>query len=341
MAEQAHSFCRRLSAALLIVGTFAASAAAAPAQDGSGVDRLETGSIISEPQLTVRQGGGDDGKGLLSRLRGPAATIDISDHRGDTFRSLAGAMEGGPGGKQQGYVGGSGRASLLGLGLALNYAADELGGSAVETRVEKALGDLKFGLSQTYNHNFESKWTGYGGGRALSMTEGSVDWVPLASLPVNFAVRETTRADGSKATDFRTVQTLMLGSGMVVNSISTEMLGPGGAGDMSGSLLYYGPVGPVQLTMGVDYGGAYGVRPGVARFGVEKSLPDSWSLYAYGEQGLGPSATARLDVGAVRDIGGFTLATFAGGANDGSGYAGLRLSVPLSPAARDYRWMGF
>lgn len=334
MAEREHSLCRRLSAAAAILVTFVAGAAAEP-------DRFETGSLISEPKLSVRQSGVGDNKGILSRLRGPTAAIDFSDTRGDTFRSLAGAMQGGPGGRQQGYVGGSGRASLLGFGLALNYAADELGGSAVETRLERMVGDFKLGVSRTNNHDFESQWTGFGTDRALDITEGSVDWAPFAMLPVSLAVRQTTHADGRETTDFRTVETLMLGGGMVVNSTSTGMLGAGAAGDMSGSLLYYGPVGPVQLTLGVDYGGAYGMRPGVARFGVEKSLERSWSLYAYGQQGLTASSAARFDVGAVRDLGGLTLATFIGGAKDGSGYAGLRLSVPLSPVARDYRWMGF
>jgi hypothetical protein len=341
MAEQASCTWRRLSAALVVLGISIAGAMAEPADGRTGSDRFAASSLISEPKLSVRQGGDGDGKGLLSRLRGPAATIDFSDSRGDTFRSLAGAMEGGPGGKQQGYVGGSGRASLLDLGLVLNYAADELGSSVIETRVEKPVGDLKLALSRTYNHDFESRWTGFGPDRARDMTEGSIDWTPLSAVPMNFAVRETNHADGRDTTDFRTVQTLMLAGGMVVNSTATAMLGASGTGPTSGSLLYYGPAGPVQLTMGVDYGGLYGMHPGVARLGVEKSLRNSWSLYAYGEQGLAASGSARFDVGAVRDVGGFTLATFAGGARDGSGYAGLRLSVPLAPEARDYRWMGF
>lgn len=289
----------------------------------------------------MRQSGGVGAeKGLLSRLRGPAAVLDVKSRDGETFRSLAGAMEGGPGGKQQGYIGATGNRSLLGFGLAFNYVADERGGSATEARVERALGPLKLGLSQTWNDDFESEWTGYGDGRALDITEGSVEFAPHYRLPLAFAVRETTRVDGSRATEFRTVQTLMLGAGMIVNSTSTEALAAGG-GATSGSILYYGPAGPVQLTVGVDYGGVYGYRPGVARFGVEKSLEHSWSMYGYGERVL-EDGTSRFDVGAVRRLAGFNLSAFAGGANDGGGaYAGLRVTVPLSSEPREDRWLGF
>lgn len=289
----------------------------------------------------MRQSGGVGAeKGLLSRLRGPVAVLDVKSEQGEMFRSLAGVMEGGAGGKRQGYVGATGQGSLLGFGLGLNYVADERGGSATEARVERPLGPLKLGVSQTWSDDFESDWTGHGDSRAVGITEGSVEFTPDQRLPLAFAVRETTRVDGSRATEFRTVQTLMLGAGMVVNSTSTEALAAG-KGGTSGSVLYYGPAGPVQLTVGVDYGGVHGARPGVARLGVEKSFEHSWSLYGYGERVL-EDGTSRFDVGAVRQFAGFNLSAFAGGANEGGGaYAGVRVTVPLSSESRENRWLGF
>jgi hypothetical protein len=133
----------------------------------------------------------------------------------------------------------------------------------------------------------------------------------------------------------------MLGSGggMIVHSTSTPILGEE-TGRSSGNLLFYGPLGPVQLSAGVDYGGAHGMRAGVLRTGVERTFENSWSLYAYGEKPLG-EGVARFDAGAVRDLGGVTLSTFVGGSDDGAGYVGLRLKMPLSAAARQDRWLGF
>lgn len=338
MARRALWLGRPLAAALSILLGFHSGAAAEP--DPSASDAFEESTLFPESTLSVRQSGGVGAeKGILSRLRGPAAVLDVKSSGGEMFRSLAGAMEG-AGGKQQGYIGATGHGSLLGFGLAFNYVADERGGSATEARAERPLGPLKLGLSQTWNDDFESDWTGHGDGRALGITEGSVEIAPHHLLPLAFAVRETTRIDGSRVTEFRSVQTLMLGAGMVVNSTSTEARAAG-RGATSGSVLYYGPAGPVQLTVGVDYGGIYGTRPGVARFGIEKSIEQSWSMYGYGERVL-EDGFSRFDVGAVRQLAGFNLSAFAGGANDGGGaYAGLRVTVPLSAESREDRWLGF
>jgi opacity protein-like surface antigen len=300
--------------------------------------RLAPGTALEQARLSIRQSGGGDQQGLLNKLKGPAALIDVDAGAGEKLRSIAGATDSPNGGKQRGYVAGTGGAPLLGLDMTLNYAADELGGMAVEGRLSKKIGGVRLGISQTLNHDFESNWTGYGDRRAERITEGAADW-SLLSVPVRLAVRETTYADGQRDFDLRTVQTLQLGSGMVVHSTVTGM-NDRGPGETAGNLIYYGPIGSVQLTAELDYGLSRGFQPTSALVGLEKSIDDSWSLYAYAQQPL-PSGTGRVDFGAAREVGGFMAGAFGGAAADGSAYVGLRIWVPLSPGSRDHRWLGF
>jgi hypothetical protein len=336
MAGHAHSPRRRLCAALCILLGLGAGSASAQPEAAGDFDRFASASFLPEPTLSVRQGGGGDDKGLLNRMRGPAAMLDFGDPRREGFRSLAGATDG-PNGRH-GYVAGVGRGSLLGVATTLNYAADELGGSAVEGRVRETVAGVKLTLSQTFNNGFESQWTGQGDRRALRMTEAGADWSAFDVLPVGLALRRTRHADGSESEEFRTVQTLMVGDGMVVNSTATD-LAFAGPDETSGNLLYYGPVGPVQLTAGVDYGGYHGKRPGVLRLGLEKNFEQGWSLYAYAEHPL-HSEFSRADIGASRDFGGFLFTAFAGGAQDGTAYTGLRVTLPLMPVSRRDSWLG-
>jgi hypothetical protein len=54
-----------------------------------------------------------------------------------------------------------------------------------------------------------------------------------------------------------------------------------------------------------------------------------------------PAGTGRIDFGAARDLGALMAGAFGGAADSGSAYVGLRLCAPLSPNARDHRWVGF
>jgi len=296
-------------------------------------------TALDEARLSVRQNGGGDQPGLLSKMKGPAALVDVRPAPGESFRSIAGATSGpADAGKSHGYVAGTGQAKLDGFDTTLNYAADELGGSAVEGRFSKAFDAMRLGLSQTMSHNLVSNWTGSGDKRADRITEGSLDW-SLFSVPLQLAVLETGYADGQRGTDFRTAQTLQLGSGMFVHSTATGMRGRD-ACETTGNLIYYGPVGTVQLTAELDYGVGSDFKPTSALIGVDTSITDSWSIYGYAQQPL-TTGPARLDVGAVREIGGVMTGPYAGAAADGSAYVGVRLWLPLSASARDHRWLGF
>jgi hypothetical protein len=323
---------------LAVLALGAPAASAQQIQQSAAATHFSPSNDTTEPRIIVRQGGGGDQQGLLNKLKGPAALVDVDVGAGETLRTIAGAMDSPNGGKQMGYVAGVGNASLFGFDTKLNYAADEVGGMAVEGRLSKKLGDLRLGLSQTVNHEFESNWTGYGDTRAERISEASADW-SLFSVPVKMALRETGYANGERGTDLRTVQTLQLGSGMVINSTVTGLRGRG-EGDTTGSLIYYGPLGSAQLTAEVDYDVLRSAGPTSALIGIEKSIDNSWSLYAYAQQPFS-SGVGRVDFGAARQIGGFMVGAYGGAAADGNTYAGLRLWIPLSPGARDHRWLGF
>jgi opacity protein-like surface antigen len=332
------SLARRFVVVAVLALTLGAGAAAAqPMQQIAAPAPRKDTAPLEQARLSVRQGGGGDQQGLLSNMKGPAALIDINDGTGEKLRSIAGAADG-PGGKKLGYVAGTGGAPLFGLDLTLNYAADETGGTAVETRLAKKLGEVRLGLSQTLNHEFESSWTGRGDTRAQRMTEGSADW-SLFSVPVRLALRETDYADGQTGTDLRTLQTLQFGSGMLIQSTVTGMSGRG-AGDTTGNLIYYGPVGTLKVTAELDYGVSQSLAPTSSLIGLEESIDNGWSLYAYGQQPL-PTGTARVDFGAAREVGRFMAGAFGGAATDGGAYVGLRLWIPLAPGASDHRWLGF
>jgi hypothetical protein len=326
---------RSIAVTLLTLSLGTGTVGAEPMQGFEAPATLGIGS--EQPRLSVRQGGGGDQPGLLSKMNGPAAIIDIVPGPGEKVRSIAGAIDV-PGGQKRGYLAGTGQVPIFGLDLTLNYAADEAGGMAVETRLAKQLGDVKLGFSQTMSHDFESSWTGRGDARAERITEESADW-SLLSVPVRLALRETGYADGQRGTDIRMMQTLELGSGMLIHSTVTGLTGRGN-GDTNANLIYYGPVGSFKLTAELDYGLSQGIAPTSALVGLEKSIAESWSLYAYGQQSL-PTGVARLDFGAARDVGRFSAGGFGGVASDGGAYVGVRLWVSLAPGPMDHRWLGF
>jgi len=292
-------------------------------------------------KLIVRQDGLGDQKGLLSMMKGPAALIDVDLDRHQRLRSIAGAM-GASGGDMRGFVGGTGTASLFGFGdLTVNYAADEDGGVAVETRFSKPIDDFRFTFSHTFNRDFESSWTGSGDHRAKRIYEGWVDWAGLPELPLGLGIRQTSHADGSYSIDLRAMQTIPIAAtgGSFANTISTGLL-QDQSSITNGTLMYYGPIGGVYASAELDYTIDKGFDVTAARFGIDKTFEDGWTLFMYGNQPL-PVGVGRLDFGATRDLGGFTVSASASAGTDGSGYVGLKLTMPLSPQGKDTRWLGF
>jgi hypothetical protein len=274
---------------------------------------------------------------LFLSLLSSAAAQSASDtpSPGDTERQLGERL--GTAREPQ-EVTGNERFSVRGLDLSVNYAGNDIGRS-LEARVSKEIEHFRLNLSQNYSYDAESTWAGKGKDHAASTTETSVDWALLSFLPVSFSMRETTDADGRDTIDLGAVQTLMLGRGKIVNSMVTDTAELA-TDETSGNLSYSGPVGPVRFLAGVDYGGPTGMRPTGARMGLERSVENSWSLHGYADRAIATGLT-RLDVGASREIAGFVVNAFAGGINDGSAYAGLRLQIRLSPGSRDDRPLGF
>lgn len=290
-------------------------------------------------KLSVRQDGANKEPGLLRDMKGPAALIDLDfgDHR--DFRSIAGAIDA-PGAQKRGYVAGTGTFQPLGAtDLRVSYVADEHGGAAVESRLSRWAGNVRFTFSSTFNRGFESQYTGVGAASADRILEGGAQWNAFSQYPVGGGVRETTRADGSKVLDFRTLQMLPVGGtgGWIMNTTTTPLQQAEPA--TSGTLMYYGPIGSLFLTAEVDYGGK-GPQPAEARLAVEKTFAESWSLFASGSKPFSADP-GRVDIGASRELGGFIASASAGASFDGNAYVGLRVWLPLASAGQDNRWFGF
>jgi len=285
--------------------------------------------LAANTKLSVRQGGGADQKGLLSKIKGPAAMLDFD--RGALGKSeiIAGAMDGS--GQGRGYVAGTSQLALLpGTQLNFNYAGDERGGLAAETRLSQALGAIRLIWSDTLNRGFESDWTGSGATRASHMNEGWLHWSPSATT-YGIGFRETAHADGSRSTDLRTLEMTPLGGGTLIDSTVIRR-----DGHTSGSLIYCGSLNSFQLTGEID---SSDLRPKMALLDIEKSIDQSWSLYLVAGQSL-DAKQGNIDVGASREIGGFNASFYGGATESGSAYVGLRFSLALSPAARQERWVG-
>ena len=331
LIERSSTYLGIFIAASLAISLGAIGTDAAAATDAAGAAPADGGL---EAQLRIRQGGGGERQGLLSKLSGPAAMLDIGSGA-RTFENIAGASSA-LGGKEQGYVAGSSRLPLLGAAdLTLNYASAETGGMAAETRLARQLDAFRLTWSSTLNRGFESNWTGTGASRASRMNEGSLNWSG-SPVPLGFGLRETTHIDGSHSTDLRTTQMRFVGSGLLLNSTATGLNG----GSTSGTLMYDGPLRSFQLTAELDYGGAAGPRPSGARVGMRKTVADGWSPYLYAGHNINDASASRIDFGSTREIGGFVASAYGGAGLDGSAYMGLRLSVALSPGARRDRWMG-
>lgn len=293
-------------------------------------------------KLTVRQSGGGKEPGLLRDMKGPAALLDVDLGERQEFRGIAGALDVPSAGKR-GYFAGTGRLQLLdATDLRLSYITDEHGGAAAETRLSRSFGDTRLTVSSTFNHGFESKYTGAGTKMADRMLEGWVQWNAFSEFPLGGGIRETTHADGSTTLDLRTLQMLPIKAtgGSLMNVTSTAVKGDS-ENATSGTLMYYGPAGPLYLSAEMDYGGpSEGFKPTEMRLGLEKSLVESWSLFAYASQPF-DAQPGRVDVGATREFGGFMTTASAGTSFDGGAYVGFRVWLPLSAAGQDDRWFGF
>ena len=341
--------CARGHALALALALIAAASTSPAMELGSGepvppapTPRLDIASPAPlATKLSIRQNGANKEPGLLRDMKGPAALfdLDLGDHR--AFRSIAGALDA-PGAHKRGYVAGSGIFQpLAATDLRLSYVADEHGGAAVESRLSRSIDDVRFSFSSTFNRGFESKYTGAGERNAERILEGGLQWNAFSQYPVGGAVRETTRADGSRGLDFRTLQMAPLGGtgGWIMNTTVTPLQQADPA--TSGTLMYYGPLGGLFFTAEIDYGGpGKGLQPTEARFAVEKTLDDGWSLFASGSK---PFSTqpGRVDIGAVREIAGFMASASAGASFDGAAYVGMRLWLPLSDSGKDTKWGGF
>jgi hypothetical protein len=293
-----------------------------------------------EAKLTVRQNGSGKEPGLLKDLKGPAAMLDIDfgDHR--DFRSIAGSLDA-PGG-QRGYVAGTGSfRAFAGADLRVSYIGDEKGGNAVESRIARSFDDYRFTFSSTFNRGFESQFTGRGAQTATQIFEGGAQTNAFAKFPVGAGFRETLRADGAKVLDFRTLQMAPLGAtgGWLMNTTTTPLDQPGAT--TSGTLMYYGPLGTMNVTAEVDYGGiGRGIQATEARFTAEKRLENGWLGFASASEPF-TSDLGRLDVGASRQFDGFIASASAGTTWTGSAYVGIRVWLPLSSSGQDGRWFGF
>jgi hypothetical protein len=345
---QIRPFARGCSAARALAVAFVGLLTAAPATAVELVPvkppRTVVPSAEAEPEheakLTVRQSGSGKEPGLLKDLKGPAAMLDIDfgDHR--DFRSIAGSLDV-PGG-QRGYVAGTGSfRGFAGTDLRVSYIGDEKGGSAVESRIARSFGDYRLTFSSTFNDGFESQFTGRGAQTAKQIFEGGVQTTAFAKFPLGAGFRETLRADGAKVLDFRTLQMAPLGAtgGWLMNTTTTPL--DQADAPTSGTLMYYGPLGALNITAEVDYGGiGKGVQPTEARFTAEKTFENGWVGFASASE---PFTTdpGRLDVGASRQFDGFIASATAGTTSTGSAYVGLRVWLPLSDTGQDGRWFGF
>jgi hypothetical protein len=287
-------------------------------------------------ELSVRQAGGGTEQGLLSKIKGPAALLDVEAQE-RRFESIAGALTPPSGGKRIGYFAGTASTPLFGSELKVNYLTDENGGTAVENRLSKQLDAFRLSLSTTVNRGIESNWTGSGTSRASRMTEAWANWTESAVL-LGLGMRTTTRADGTESRDFRTSQALAFGPGMFVHSTGTTVDGRD-HGVSTGALTYFGMIDAWQLTTEFDYGGT-DLRPTTAQLNLERIIGNGWSVYGFARQPL-DDGSGRLDLGVTRQFGGIMASAYGGGASDGTGYVGLRLWIPLSPTPKDSRWLGF
>jgi hypothetical protein len=293
-----------------------------------------------EAKLTVRQSGSGKEPGILKDLKGPAAMLDIDfgDHR--DFRSIAGSLDL-PGG-QRGYVAGTGSLrAFAGTDLRVSYIGGENGGSAVESRIARSFDDYRLTLSSTFNRGFESQFTGSGPQTAKQIFEGGVQTNALAKFPVGAGFRETLRADGTKVLDFRTLQMAPLGAtgGWLMNTTATPL--DRADAPTSGTFMYYGPLGTLNVTAEVDYGSiGKGIQPTEARFTAEMSLENGWLGFASASEPL-TTDSGRLDVGASRQFDGYIASATAGTTWTGSAYVGVRIWLPLSSSGQDGRWFGF
>jgi hypothetical protein len=266
--------------------------------------RFLSDGLAANTELSVRQGGGADQEGLLSKIKGQG----------------------------RGNVAGTSQLPILrGAELNFNYAGDKHDGLAVESRLSKTFNTVRLTGSSTLNRGFESDWTGSGASRASQIDEGWFHW-SLSATTYGSGLRETFHADGSRSTDLRTLQKTPLGSGTLTNSTVMRLDGHG-ADHTSGSLIYYGPLSSFQLTGEIDHSD---LRPTMALLDIKKSIDRSCSLYLVAEQSL-DTKQGSIDIGASRETGGFIASVYGGATESGSAYMGLRFSIALAPAARQDR----
>ena len=292
--------------------------------------------IDAAAKMSVRQSGAGKEPGLLKDIKGPAALLDFDfgDHR--DFRSIAGAVDG-PGGQKRGYLAGTGSFQpSRGSELRMSYIGDERGGAAVETRLARSFDDVRFTLASTFNHGFESKFTGTGRRTAERIFEGGAQMNAFSQYPVGAGLRETTRDDGSTDFDFLTLQMLPLGSGRhcLMNTTATPLTQADAT--TSGTLMHYSSVGALNLTAELDYlGTAKGMRPTEFRFTAVQNFENGWFGFASASEAFSESS-GRFDIGTSRDFSSFVASASAGTTLDGSAYLGFRIIPALSASGQ--RW---
>jgi hypothetical protein len=137
--------------------------------------------------------------------------------------------------------------------------------------------------SSTLNFGFESAWTSSGAGAASHINVGWIHWSPSATNGIG--LRETSRVDGSRTADLRTLQMTSLGSGMLINSTVTGIDGRGAIRPIASCTA--APQAVFQVTGELD---SSDLRHRKTLLGVEKSIDRGWSLYLVAAQQLYTSA---------------------------------------------------
>jgi hypothetical protein len=293
-------------------------------------------------RATILQNGGGGDSGLLSGIDGPRSRVEVGDEEAQ-FRSVTGVRSTPDEVGRRGYVAGVGS---LPLGeettLRLNYIGDEdqggtTRGFAGEARLLTRIDSLKLGVSETINHDFESPWTGYGTGRAISTTDAWADWQAFSGLSLGGGVRHMRSVEGDDSAEIGLQQSLDLGFCTLSNSTVTGT--EEAAGTATGTFAYSQPlVGTYSLNAGLDYSSNAGLHPTAARLGTEGRLSRTWSAYANANQLLVESAVTQFDGGVRGEVYGLTTDAYAGVDTGGAGFIGVRLRLPLSP---DPHQLGF